>query len=1069
MKRLLYFVVFLLIALCGQSQTINQKGVTYRYNGKNKRTPIGGVYIKAVTANNGEVSNEKTGAFELALNNLRMGSRIGNVRVTKQGMMVFNQQAVDEWNVRKEPLCLVLCNADEFQRQKKNLIAIGERQAQKKYEKKLAELKKQNDSNQLKIDEYYNKLDSLEKEYQNALKHMDEYADVFARIDESEVDTVAQRAIEMFNRGEVEESILLLEQQNYMEKIKQASRTIEQADAMISTAEQAKSLAEQDLEKYIQGVKTQIAGYKLQNEWDKAKGLLKDLADNLNTVETIWEYAFFCDIQNINVEALDYYQLYKDKLEKDRMLDEKTKKIQRGRIHNNVGRLYWLSKKHEEAETEYLMALKSFQYNNGILLDSLRYAFTLSNIANVAKDKLMYDRAEEYYMQSYDLFKKITNIHREDSLYFEAGFANNVGDLCKRKNSFEESEKMFKKALSVYNELEKSTDTHVSERLRTEINLADLYSDTKMYPKSEKAYKTVLNTCRTLVASNPSKYEVFLCRILHNLGNLLCRASSRYEECEILYNEAIVICERLCKNNPQEYEPSLASLQIEISLIYQKTQRYDECENMLSCAVETYKRLCLVNPSQYSSGLAICYNHLGNLYRGIKRYEDAENSYMSDLKITEQLCEKNPIDYEPNIANTTANLALLYMECQRYKESENMFKKALKCYVHLVALAPSVYDDQKIAVQMSLAALYQITEDISNAETAWLSCIESLECHRNDSIKIYDEELALCYTTVASLFECQERIDEAEKSYKQGLELYERLAERHHSIYDGVLAQTKTSLANLYEVNKRYAESEAMYKSSLKIYECLAKDNPSDFESVLANTQYNLLFVYWKTERYTDCDSMCQICIKSYRSLYQIAPKKYRELLADCYWRMGVSKSRMKDDVGAIWAFQESLRLAREIINDGQETDIYWRSLWDLSITFKGQRNYEMAYQYINELVVVIKGYFDNGNDAWKTDYANCIISQSFYANLLGKFKEGEQYSLEAIKVDSTQHMAYTNLAAALLFQGKVEDAENLYRQYKAEFKDGFLDDFAEYERLNVIPEERKKDVERIKAMLKEE
>lgn len=30
------------------------------------------------------------------------------------------------------------------------------------------------------------------------------------------------------------------------------------------------------------------------------------------------------------------------------------------------------------------------------------------------------------------------------------------------------------------------------------------------------------------------------------------------------------------------------------------------------------------------------------------------------------------------------------------------------------------------------------------------------------------------------------------------------------------------------------------------------------------------------------------------------------------------------------------------------------------------------------------------------------------------------------------------------------------------------LDDFAEFERLGVIPEERKKDVERIKAVLKE-
>ena len=99
---------------------------------------------------------------------------------------------------------------------------------------------------------------------------------------------------------------------------------------------------------------------------------------------------------------------------------------------------------------------------------------------------------------------------------------------------------------------------------------------------------------------------------------------------------------------------------------------------------------------------------------------------------------------------------------------------------------------------------------------------------------------------------------------------------------------------------------------------------------------------------------------------------------------------------------------------------------------------------------------YQKDKKGWKASYSSQMVSQSFYANLLGKFKEGEQYSLEAIKVDSTQHIAYTNLAAALLFQGKVEDAENLYRQYKAEFKESFLDDFAEYERLNVIREVRR-------------
>ena len=357
MKRLLCFVVFLLIALCGQSQTINQEGVTYRYNGKNPRTPIGGVYIKAVTANNGVVSDESNGTFTLVLNSLQMGSRIGNVRVTKQGMMVFNQQAVDEWNVRKDPLCLILCNADEFQRQKKNLIAIGERQAQKKYEKKLAELNKLNDAKQLKIDEYYNQLDSLEKEYQNALKHMDEYADVFARIDESEVDTVAQRAIELFHRGEIEESLRLLEGQHYMEKIGKALRTIHQADAMISTAEQAKSLAEQDKEKYLEGVRTQIAGYKLQNEWDKAAALLKGLADTLQTKEAIGEYAYFAQSQNMYKEAEAYYLKCKEILERLAQSNPQAYEPALALSYNNLANLYSDTQRFSDSEAMHQQAL----------------------------------------------------------------------------------------------------------------------------------------------------------------------------------------------------------------------------------------------------------------------------------------------------------------------------------------------------------------------------------------------------------------------------------------------------------------------------------------------------------------------------------------------------------------------------------------------------------------------------------------------------------------------------------------------------------------------------------------
>ena len=189
MKRMVLFMLANIFAAAMSAQSVTQKGMVYKYNGQNPKTPLGGVYIKVSMADSGVISNDD-GTFTLVLNNLKMGSRLGDVRVTKADMMIFNQHAVDEWTVRKEPLCLILCDADEFQKQKQKLIAIGESQIKKKHDSKLAELKKQDEDKQLKIDEYYNKLDSLEREYQNALKHMYEYADVFVRIDESEVNSL---------------------------------------------------------------------------------------------------------------------------------------------------------------------------------------------------------------------------------------------------------------------------------------------------------------------------------------------------------------------------------------------------------------------------------------------------------------------------------------------------------------------------------------------------------------------------------------------------------------------------------------------------------------------------------------------------------------------------------------------------------------------------------------------------------------------------------------------------------------------------------------------------------------
>lgn len=356
MKLLLSFITTLLLIISAQAQTITQKGITYRYNGKKPRSSIGGVYIKPVSADNGVVSDEANGTFVMSLKNLQMGSRIGSVRVTKQGMMVFNQQAVDEWSVRKDPLCLILCDANEFQKQKKRLIAIGERQAKKKYDIKLTELKEMNEAQKLKIDDYYNKLDSLEKEYQNALKHMDEYADVFARIDESEIDTLAQHAIELFNNGDIEESISMFEKGNYMKKLDDALKIKAQAKELRQVADSVENLADRDINDYLRTINAQIAAYKLNNNFVKIGELLKGLADKINDAKSIWNYAYFCQNHIKYDEAEHYYLKYKEHIE-----NTKANENQLANLYNNLAILYKETLRFRKSEDMYKEATEIYE------------------------------------------------------------------------------------------------------------------------------------------------------------------------------------------------------------------------------------------------------------------------------------------------------------------------------------------------------------------------------------------------------------------------------------------------------------------------------------------------------------------------------------------------------------------------------------------------------------------------------------------------------------------------------------------------------------------------------------
>ena len=740
------FLWLLVATLCvTNALAIDQLGIAYRYNGKKQRSAIGGVYVKVATSPNGVVSNEPNGQFVLKLKGIGMGDPMGLATVTKKGMMVFNKEEVDRWSVQKKPLVLIVGDANEFQKQKDRLITIGRNQAEKRYKQKLAKLEAQNAKKQLSLDLYNAKLDSIEKEKSNALAHMDEYADLFARIDESEIDTVSQKAFDMFKQGHIDEAIDLFKKNE--QKTKSPSIR-EKAEEMLQLVDSAQTLAQRDIDEYTKQAKAYAEALKYKGEWEEAGRVLKELANALGTYEAMMGYADFARRQNQYAEAETYYKLCKDKIAP------------------------------------------------------------------------------------------------------------------------------------------------------------------------------------------------------------------------------------LVKTNPELYEPQLAKVYINLGVVYYCTKRFNESEQMHKAALQIRKRLADANPQAHEPDLAVCYKHLGLLYFETQRYAESEQMHKAALQIRKRLADANPQTYESDLADNYNNLACLYRATQRYAESELLSKTAMA--------------------------------------------------------------------------------------------IYKRLADANPQACKPDLARSYNNLANLYSDTQRFTESEKMYKDALDIFKRLTEFNPQAYEPDLAATYYNLANLYSKTQRYDESEQMHKATIAIYERLHEGAPQQYQSRLAKGYFDYGMAMLNNNKSNEAIEPVERSLKLCKDMMNDKPDTALYAANLSCLVGLHNTNKDYATAYTYNKELLPLLKDNYSEEAVKWKVVYSGQLLSQSFYANVLGKFEEGELHSLEALKVDSTQHLAYTNLAAAYLLQGKYQAAEKLYRQYKRELKEGFLSDFDELAKAGVIPAERKADVEKIKKMLNE-
>ena len=636
----------------------------------------------------------------------------------------------------------------------------------------------------------------------------------------------------------------------------------------------------------------------------------------------------------------------------------------------------------------------------------------------------------------------------------------------------------YERALSLYRELAKQDSQAYEPSVAMTLNAYGTLEEDKN--TAEPLLKEALDIYRQLSEQNPQTYEPRLANTLINLGS--CYWSiNRWTEAEPLLQEAFAIYKHLVETNPQGYEADYANSMNCLALLYTDTQKQAEAELKYLSALAIYQRLAEQNPQIYEAEMAKTLSHLGELYYHTQRPSEAETIYKEALDIFRRIVSRNPQAYMDDLSKVLKNLVELYDNTQRTAESETLRTAYMECiawkleslghdlnnYLHGVA----VIDESEIAAQYCLAAYgYENSGNYAEAEKSYL---EALTIYRRiivkDSVKI-GPDFAKSLEQLANLYKETGRWEESETNYKESIAIYRQLAEGNHEEFQPKLVDVLKELANLYGRIKRIAEAEALYKECISTYDKLANQNAKYYEPKLANCFYVLGKLYYENEYYQETEKVYKMVLPYYQQQFKSGEEDNVHKLAVIQYCLTSIYKRAERYGEAETTGDEMLIAYRRLVEiDRTSYEAGLASiLFDLAKIYQNNKSYAKSVSALYEYVSLCRGQTESKDSRYWREISSGLGNLSFSLIFLQQFAEAEASAQEGLKADSTQHWIASNLAAALLFQGKYAEAETIYRHYKDELKDGFLDDFKEFTEAGIIPEERKEDVERIKQMLNE-
>jgi len=436
-------------------------------------------------------------------------------------------------------------------------------------------------------------------------------------------------------------------------------------------------------------------------------------------------------------------------------------------------------------------------------------------------------------------------------------------------------------------------------------------------------------------------------------------------------------------------------------------------------------------------------------------------------------------------------LATILTESARQKEeiSENSLQELLKEYLLLARTFDLKSDYEKTknyylkAIEVDTANVEILFEyanyvhkikEYSNAEKYYQKCLELFKALEATTPKIALADIAATLNNLANLHHNVQEYQKASDEYKEALEIYKILAEDNRELFLPYVATTLNNLGVLHRSLKYFSKALSEFEEALAIRKELSKINPEPYLYDMAVVLNNLGTLYLSIKEYRKASGEFGKALEIYRKFITDNPKTTMPDMAMILYNLAILHKATGDYAESLNEFEE----ARQIFtNLAEENPIMYLSnalttLNNLSNIYGQLKDYLAAIHYTNlanELLIKYQNEFD-----FTSKIAQNYSVLSWYYLHSKEFALSEQSARQSIELNSAS-LARTNLAHALLLQNRFSEAEKIYVELSKTihsknetFTKILLEDFVTLEDESVIPEERQKDVERIKTMLRQ-